>query len=169
MSTPDDALMNYRRRALRATLGGSVAFVVGSATIPVLGRVGAAVGIFGAMAFFGGLVGVIRTVRVKRLAVRHGWRFRTAAFGVAGPGNGQPALVLLPSADEPEAVLSVATTVWRWGALVDVSTVWLTGDPLTRFAAVSPGDFVTVVVVKRPIMKRWRSRLRRIALGSQET
>jgi hypothetical protein len=82
-----------------------------------------------------------------------------------GRGNGQPALVLLPTDDEPEAVLSVSTTVFRWGAIDGSESVWLTGDPLTRFAAVASENFAAIIVVKRPLTRWWRLRLRRIALA----
>jgi hypothetical protein len=125
-----------------------------------------AVVVSGVMAMGVGVVGVIRTIRIRRLSERQGWRRREARFRVVGGGNGQPALVLLPSPAEGEAVLSVSTTVFRWGALDGSDTVWLTGDPQTRFAAVGTADFGAIIVVKRPIVKWWRSRLRRIAMST---
>jgi hypothetical protein len=113
-----------------------------------------------------GAVGLVRTVRVQRLVARSGWRQRRARFRVVGGGNGQPGLVLLPGGDEPEAVLSVSTTVFRWGALEGHDSLWLTGDPLSRFAAVATPSRDVVIVVKRPILGWWRRRVRRIALGS---
>jgi hypothetical protein len=98
--------------------------------------------------------------RVRRLAARTGWRKRKAAFNVVGAGNGQPALLLVGEGDDPEAVLGVATTVNRWGALNGIDWLWVAGNPLSRFAAVATPDGRRVIVVKRPILPWWRERLR---------
>ena len=125
-----------------------------------------AIVIFGVMALCLGAVGVIRTIRIRRLAERQGWRRREARFRVVGGGNGQPAPDLLQSFAEGEAALSVNTTVFRWGALDGSDTVWFTGNPRTRFAPVGSADFGAIIVVKRPITKWWRCRLRRTAMGT---
>lgn len=75
---------------------------------------------------------------------------------------GQPALLLKASGVEPEAILSLSTTVFRWEALSGANVLWVTGDPMSRFAAVATVDGGTVVVVKRPVSAWWRKRLREI-------
>lgn len=163
----ETALGDYRRRAIRALIGGAAASAVGIA----VGNddVSAPLIVFGVMAVTMGLVGIVRVLRIRRLADRGGWRTRDAAFRVAeGRGNGQPALVLRQSHTEEEAVLSISTTVWRWDALEGSRHVWVTGNPKSRFAAVAPQDMRAIVVVKRPLMRWWERRLKRIALGDSE-
>ena len=140
--------------------------MVGGLLIDSLGGVGGAVSVLGAMAFVLGSVGWIRAARVGRMALKHGWRKRRAVFRVVGGGNGQPALRLTDDGVEPEAVLGVSTTVFRWRALNGAEWLWVTGDPLSRFAAVATPDGAHVIVVKRPILAWWRERLRRIATGT---
>jgi hypothetical protein len=158
-------LREYRRRAALAAGGGGLAFIVGGWLIDTVGDIGGAVAVFGMVALTFGVVGLVRVARVYRLASRSGWRPRKAAFNVVGGGNGQPALVLMADGGEPEAVLAVATTVFRWGALHGAESLWVTGNPLSRFAAVATPDGAHVVVVKRPLLPWWRARLRRIATG----
>jgi hypothetical protein len=163
---PEGWADDYRRRALRAAGASLTAVVVGSVLVPVSEGIGSSIVILGVLGLGLGLVGLTRTVRLRRLVERHGWRRREARFRVVGGGNGQPGLVLLPSKDEPEAVLSVSTTVFRRGALAGHEWLWLTGDPLSRFAAVSTPDRDTAIITKRPMIGLWRQRLRRIALGT---
>ena len=61
-------------------------------------------------------------------------------------------LLLVGDGEEPEAVLGVATTVFRWNALRGADWLWVTGNPLSRFAAVATMDGAHVVVVKRPLL-----------------
>ena len=69
----------------------------------------------------------MRIDRIRRLAERDGWRRRSAHFRVApGAGNGQPGLVLDADDVEAEAVLSLSTTVYRWGALYGSTELWVT-------------------------------------------
>jgi hypothetical protein len=159
-------LREYRRRAATAAVAGVVAFPIGGLLIDNVGAVGGAVAVFGTMGFVFGSVGLVRAARVGRLASRDGWRKRMALFRVVGAGNGQPALLLTDDGVEPEAVLGVATTVFRWGALNGAEWLWVTGDPLSRFAAVATPDGAHVIVVKRPILPWWRERLWRIATST---
>jgi hypothetical protein len=159
-------LREYRRRAATAAVAGVVALPVGGSLIERAGPVGGAVAVFGAMGFVFGAVGLVRVARVRRLASSSGWRKRKAMFNVVGGGNGHPALLLTGEGDEAEAILAVATTVFRWGALDGVEWLWVTGNPLSRFAAVATPDGSHVVVVKRPILPWWRNRLRRIATST---
>jgi hypothetical protein len=161
-----DGLRAYRNRSSRAALGGVVAAITGALLASAVAGVGAIVSLFGLMAFATGVVGVLRTMRITRLVQTQGWRCRSSRFRVIGGGNGQPALMLWATASEPEAVLSVSTTVFRWGAFSNAKSVWLTGDPGTRFAAVATPDFGTVIVVKRSLLKSWKRRLRRIATST---
>jgi hypothetical protein len=158
-------LQEYRRRAGRAAVLGVVAFFVGSALIDPLGDLGGCVAVWGALAVVFGGGGLIRVARVQRLAARYGWRSREARFRI-GMGGRQPALLLASDGVEPEAVLSVSTTVLRWNVLNDVQHLWVTGNPLSRFAAVATPELDHVVVVKRPWLPWWRHRLRDIANGS---
>jgi hypothetical protein len=166
MNDAEAGLREYRKRAARALIGGVAAFFIGGALIPVVGGIGGVIGVFGAMGFTFGGVGLVRVVRVRRISRVSGWRQRKAQFRVVGGGNGQPGLLLEADESEPEAVLGVATTVFRWNALAGKKTLWVTGDPLTRFAAVATPDFAHVIVVKRPLLPWWRRRLRRIATGA---
>ena len=84
---------------------------------------------------------------------------------VRSGANGQPALLLEASDEEPEAVVSVATTVFRWHVLHGAEVLWVVGDPRSRFAAVAARGGQYVVVVKRPWSRWWGNRLRRIATG----
>lgn len=159
-------LREYRLRASRAAVGGALAFFLGGLLIDTLGDVGGAAGVVGAVAFAFGAVGFVRVARVRRLASKDGWRQRSALFRMVGRGNGQPALLLAADDHEPEAVVSVSTTVFRWNALAGVQTLWVTGDPLSRFAAVATPGFEHVIVVKRPLLPWWRGRLRQIATST---
>ena len=142
-----------------------MSFLVGGALIDSIGDVGGYVAVFGAMAFSFGVVGLVRSVRVGRLVSKGGWRRRRAVFNVRGAGNGQPALLLTDDGAEPEAVLSVATTVFRWRVLAGVEWLWVAGNPRSRFAAIATQDGEHVIMVKRPLLRWWRERLRRIATG----
>ena len=155
-------LRNYRNRAIRALVFGGIVLAVGL-TVRAGGALTRLPVTFGITGLGLGLGGIIRTVRVARLIDRHGWRERSALFRVAPVGgNGQPALLLRACEKEPEVVLSVATTAFRWGALNGHDQLWVTGDPLSRFAAVATPDWQHIVVVKRPATARWTRRLRRI-------
>ena len=159
-------LLEYRRRAARAALVGLGSILVGSALISRIGEFAGAVAVWGAMGLVVGVVGLVRVARIRRLSTSAGWRRRSAMFKVVGGGNGQPALILTGDGVEPEAVLGVATTVLRWNALGGTDWLWVTGNPLSRFAAVATPDGAHVIVVKRPILRWWRNRLRRIATGA---
>ena len=158
-------LSEYRLRAGRATGAGLVAVIVGALLVPASEAIGSSIVIVGLMGLGLGVAGLVRTLRIERLVAREGWRRRQARFRVVGGGNGQPGLVLLAAGAEPEAVLTVATTVFRWGALNGHDVLWLTGDPQSRFAAVATPALDVAIVVKRPVVARWRTRIRRIALS----
>ena len=159
-------LREYRRRAVTASACGVVALAVGGLLLGSLGQVARAAVVVGAIVVVLGSVGLVRTIRVGRMASKQGWRKRIARFKVVGRGNGQPALLLVADSNEPEAVLSLSTTVFRWGALEGIGWLWVTGDPQSRFAAVATPDGAHVIVVKRPILPSWRNRLRGIATGT---
>lgn len=164
--TPFPGLVEYRRRATTTVVVGAVAFVAGLALMEVNEGAGATSVVMALVFGIGmGTTGLMRIARIRRLGQRQGWRLRDARFRVVGGGNGQPALVLDATPEEPEAVLSVSTTVFRWGALHGASRLWVTGDPTTRFAAVATEAFDSVLVVKRPLFSPWRTRLRNIATG----
>lgn len=159
-------LREYKRRATRAALVGLGSFLLGGALISRIGVVAGAATVWGAMGLVFGIVGLVRVARIRRLSSSAGWRKRSALFDVIGGGNGQPALMLTADGVEAEAVLGIATTVFRWNALRGTDWLWVTGNPLSRFAAVATPDGAHVIVVKRPIVRWWRKRLRRIATSA---
>ncbi|HTN99795.1 MAG TPA: hypothetical protein VL068_03880 [Microthrixaceae bacterium] len=150
---------------MRAVLVGGIVVALGAAIGVASREVAEWIGTLGATAALVGVVGLLRVWRIRRRVVRDGWRVRGARFRVADSrwgSNGQPALLLEASDEEPEAILSVSTTVFRWEAFHEADVLWVVGDPRSRFAAVATTDGEHVVVVKRPWSPWWGNRLRKI-------
>lgn len=159
-------LGDYRFRAKRSAFGGGAVALLGVAIGTVSEDIAIPIGTLGALAFGMGVVGLLRVWRIRRRVAAEGWRVRRARFRVAdspSTPNGQLALLLEESEDEPEAVVSVSTTVFRWEALEDADMLGVVGDPRSRFAAVATMDGQHVVCVKRPWCRWWGNRLRKIA------
>jgi hypothetical protein len=117
--------------------------------------------------FFLGVVGLVRVWRIRRLLAREHWRVRPAWFGWDNRAeNGPPMILLEATQAEPEAVVSVSTTTFRWDALNGASALWIVGNPLSRFAAVATTDGEHVFWVTRPWTRFRANRLRRIASES---
>lgn len=164
MRDATEGMVEYRSKAVRAAVIGGVGVVAAAAIGTVSEDIAIPVGTLGAMALVAGAMGLLRVWRIRRRVAREGWRVRAARFRVDtswGP-NGQPALYLERSDDEPDAILSLSTTVFRWEALDGATELWVVGNPRSRFAAVATPDGRHVVVVKRPWSRWWARRLRRI-------
>ena len=168
------ALADYARRSLRATLVGFAAVV--GATVVVDIANGEPKGIANAVALLGlgggvvplcgGLIGLERCARARRLLKRRPWETRLAHYRIAPIGaNGQPALVVDGGSAQPEGVFALPTTVWRYRRLrtgTDGSLLFAAGG--RRWALVAPPDRSIVIFVKKPLIPWWRNVLRRIAL-----
>lgn len=171
-------LRAYRRRAATAALVGLVVFVIGvllfreigvGDDLPsrLVGRLPVVLYMFGGGAFLAGLLGMVRVMRIRRLGSRQGWRKRRARFGVQdGPGKVIAAVLLHEDDREPEVVLGVSTTVFRLPPLHETEWLWITGEPLSGFAAIASPDGDHVIVVKRPNFRRTQDRLRHIATSA---
>jgi hypothetical protein len=171
-------LREYRWRSATAGLAGLVVLIVGVQLVDEIGvgddllsrlveRLLVLIVVFGGGGFLAGVLGLARVARIRRLGSRHGWRKRMARFRVQdGPGKVIAALLLLEDDLEPEAVLGVSTTVWRVRPFDGTEWLWVAGQPLSRFAAVATPDGAHVIVVRRPILRRERERLREIATGA---
>jgi hypothetical protein len=168
-----ESLARYGKRGLRTALFGSVAVLLaliliglitgGDEDEPAMAILMFPV-IWGAMALAMGLWVQVRALRLRRILSRNPWQPRRCRFRI-GPGgvNGQPALLLLPAASEPEAVVSVSTTAFRWRALDGVDEVWVAGNPTSRFAVAAPAGPGDLIIVKRAWLRWWAKRLERIA------
>jgi hypothetical protein len=166
----DAALRSYRRRSAALLLVSVLAALVGLGLVVQGQGTGTGVGVLllcgSSVAIGGGLIAVVRAIRMRRLVAAHGWRRRTAQFGVRRMGKSVQAALLLPATDaEPEAVLQVPTVNWRLRAFDDTSYLWVTGDLESKFAAVATADFGAVFVVKASHYPPRRALLREIALG----
>jgi hypothetical protein len=111
-------------------------------------------------------LGSLRVTRARRILSRHPWHPRAARYAIAAVGhNRQPALVLSEDDSNPEVVLSLSTTVFRYGRLnTGTNGVVLVVFGGRRWAFAAPPDRSIIVVVKKPRIPWWRNRLRRIAM-----
>src|SRR5205823_9705605 len=88
-----------------------------------------------------GTLGTARGLRMRVVLARHPWVRRRCKYRIAPRGaNGQPALIVRGSHGGPDAVCTVAATVWRYRRLPQGDRDLLVcGDP-RRWSVVAPDD-----------------------------
>lgn len=151
--TPTTEAVGLEQGDTRAALaryvrGSPVALVIGLAPLALAATIGwsvgviISVGLISTSALPGGLWGIVRAVRMRRLLGRQPWSEHRGRYVEQPDGDdGMVArLVLLDERDQPH-VLSVSTWLWRLSALeaCNGKTVWFLGSLRRGGVAAAPG------------------------------